>query len=203
MFVLTIQTGLRISELAALTRTDITLSTGATVHTIGKGRKERRRHLIPATRKVLEDLASRARRRSHRPTVPDHHRQTPQPRRDRTTPHASHRRRRRTLPVAQRQAGHDAHAQAHGRDAPTARRKRRHRDRPLARPRADLHHQHLSACRHDPEAAGNRPHQPASQQARPVSAPRCAPGLPRGPSDMPTSSLPSPIPTRHITPSPA
>jgi site-specific recombinase XerD len=54
MFVLTIQTGLRISELAALTRTDITLSTGATVHTIGKGRKERRTPLIPATRKVLK-----------------------------------------------------------------------------------------------------------------------------------------------------
>jgi len=54
MFVLTIQTGLRISELAALTCADITLSTGANVHTIGKGRKERRTPLIPATRKVLK-----------------------------------------------------------------------------------------------------------------------------------------------------
>jgi integrase/recombinase XerD len=53
MFVLTIQTGLRISELAGLTCEDITLSTGANVHTIGKGRKERRTPLVPETRKVL------------------------------------------------------------------------------------------------------------------------------------------------------
>lgn len=54
MFALTIQTGLRISELAALTCADITLTTGANVHTIGKGRKERRTPLIPVTRKVLK-----------------------------------------------------------------------------------------------------------------------------------------------------
>jgi integrase/recombinase XerD len=44
MFVLTIQTGLRVSELAGLTRQDITLGTGANVHTIGKGRKKGGRH---------------------------------------------------------------------------------------------------------------------------------------------------------------
>jgi integrase/recombinase XerD len=54
MFVLTIQAGLRISELAGLTCADITLSTGANVHTTGKGRKERRTPLIPATRKLLK-----------------------------------------------------------------------------------------------------------------------------------------------------
>ncbi len=54
MFVLTIQTGLRISELAALTCADITLTTGANVHTVGKGRKERRTPLVPATRNVLK-----------------------------------------------------------------------------------------------------------------------------------------------------
>ncbi len=54
MLALTIQTGLRISELAALTCGDITLATGANVHTIGKGRKERRTPLVPATRKVLK-----------------------------------------------------------------------------------------------------------------------------------------------------
>jgi integrase/recombinase XerD len=54
MFVLTIQTGLRISELAALTCQDITLGTGANVHTIGKGRKGRRTPLVPETRKVLK-----------------------------------------------------------------------------------------------------------------------------------------------------
>lgn len=53
MLVLTIQTGLRISELAGLTRADITLGAGANVHTIGKGRKERRTPLVPPTRTVL------------------------------------------------------------------------------------------------------------------------------------------------------
>jgi integrase/recombinase XerD len=61
MLVLTTQAGLRISELAGLTCADITLSTGANVHTIGKGRKERRTPLVPATRKVLKAwLAERA-----------------------------------------------------------------------------------------------------------------------------------------------
>ena len=53
MFALTIQTGLRISELAGLDCVDVTLATGAHVHTIGKGRKERRTPLVPATRAVL------------------------------------------------------------------------------------------------------------------------------------------------------
>lgn len=54
MFALTIQTGLRISELAGLTGQDVTLTTGAHVHTIGKGRKERRTPLVPTTRAVLK-----------------------------------------------------------------------------------------------------------------------------------------------------
>jgi integrase/recombinase XerD len=58
MFALTIQAGLRISELAGLTRQDVTLTAGASVHTIGKGRKERRTPLIPATRAVLKNWLS-------------------------------------------------------------------------------------------------------------------------------------------------
>lgn len=54
MFAVTIQTGLRISELAGLTREDVTLGTGANVHTIGKGRKERRTPLVPTTRAILK-----------------------------------------------------------------------------------------------------------------------------------------------------
>lgn len=49
MILLTIQTGLRISELARLTIADITVGIGAHVHTIGKGRKERRTPLLPQT----------------------------------------------------------------------------------------------------------------------------------------------------------
>jgi integrase len=53
LIVLAAQAGLRISELAALTIADITLGTGAHVHTIGKGRKERRTPLLPSTVAVL------------------------------------------------------------------------------------------------------------------------------------------------------
>jgi len=53
IFTLTIQTGLRISELISLACEDITLGVGAHVHTVGKGRKQRRTPLVPATKKVL------------------------------------------------------------------------------------------------------------------------------------------------------
>lgn len=49
MFLLDIQTGLRISELTSLACADATLGTGANIHCIGKGRKERRTPLVPAT----------------------------------------------------------------------------------------------------------------------------------------------------------
>lgn len=54
MLALTIQTGLRISELISLDCRDLTLGTGANVHTVGKGRKERRTPLIPVTRAILK-----------------------------------------------------------------------------------------------------------------------------------------------------
>jgi integrase/recombinase XerD len=54
MLALTIQTGLRISELITLNCQDITLGTGANVHTIGKGRKARRTPLTPPIRTVLK-----------------------------------------------------------------------------------------------------------------------------------------------------
>ncbi|MQA82735.1 MAG: tyrosine-type recombinase/integrase [Streptosporangiales bacterium] len=53
MFALTIQTGLRISELIGLNCVDVTLGRGANVHTLGKGRKERRTPLTPSTAEVL------------------------------------------------------------------------------------------------------------------------------------------------------
>jgi integrase/recombinase XerD len=53
MLVLTAQTGLRISELISLTRSDVTLGTGANVHCVGKGRKERATPLTPLTVRVL------------------------------------------------------------------------------------------------------------------------------------------------------
>lgn len=49
MILLAIQTGLRISELTGLTCVDASLSAGANIHCIGKGRKERRTPLVPGT----------------------------------------------------------------------------------------------------------------------------------------------------------
>jgi len=70
MFVLTIQTGLRISEVAGLTRHDVTLSTGAHVHTVGKGRKERRTPLVSSTRAVLKAWLSERPGAPHDPLFP-------------------------------------------------------------------------------------------------------------------------------------
>jgi integrase/recombinase XerD len=53
MFVLTIQAGLRISELASLTCGDVFLGHGPHVHCVGKGRKERRTPLLPRTVNIL------------------------------------------------------------------------------------------------------------------------------------------------------
>jgi integrase/recombinase XerD len=61
MFALTIQTGLRISELAGLTRQDVTLGVGANVHTVGKGRKERRTPLIRSITTILKAWLSQTR----------------------------------------------------------------------------------------------------------------------------------------------
>lgn len=61
MILLAIQTGLRISELAGLTCADVSLDTGANVHCVGKGRKERRTPLVPSTVDALRCwLAERA-----------------------------------------------------------------------------------------------------------------------------------------------
>ena len=53
LLVLAAQTGLRVSELTGLTVGDVVLGAGAHVHTIGKGRKERRTPLLPVTVSVL------------------------------------------------------------------------------------------------------------------------------------------------------
>jgi integrase/recombinase XerD len=53
MLALTIQTGLRISELIGLDCRNATITTGAHIHILGKGRKHRTTPLIPATRSLL------------------------------------------------------------------------------------------------------------------------------------------------------
>jgi integrase/recombinase XerD len=53
MLALTVQTGLRISELRSLTCADVFLGARAHVHCVGKGRKERRTPLLPRTVEIL------------------------------------------------------------------------------------------------------------------------------------------------------
>ena len=61
MFALAVQTGLRVSELIGLTIADIHTGTGAHVHCIGKGRKERATPLLPDTVTVMNNwIAERA-----------------------------------------------------------------------------------------------------------------------------------------------
>jgi integrase/recombinase XerD len=54
LLLLAIQTGLRVSELTALTRVDVVLGTGACVHCEGKGRKQRATPLTTTTAAVLQ-----------------------------------------------------------------------------------------------------------------------------------------------------
>jgi site-specific recombinase XerD len=49
-----VQTGLRVSELTSLCCGDVTFGTGANVHTMGKGRKDRHTPLTPATAALLQ-----------------------------------------------------------------------------------------------------------------------------------------------------
>jgi site-specific recombinase XerD len=70
MLVLAIQTGLRISELAGLTVADLFLGVGANVHTVGKGRKERRTPLVPLTVEVLRTWLAERRGASCDPLFP-------------------------------------------------------------------------------------------------------------------------------------
>jgi integrase len=70
MLALTLQTGLRISEVAGLTRGDVTVTTGGHVHTIGKGRKERRTPLIPTTKAVVKAWLTEVGGQSREPLFP-------------------------------------------------------------------------------------------------------------------------------------
>jgi site-specific recombinase XerD len=60
MLALTVQAGLRVSELTSLTCSDIRIQAGPHVHCTGKGRKERDTPLLPATVRILKSwLAER------------------------------------------------------------------------------------------------------------------------------------------------
>ena len=103
MLTLAAQTGLRISELTGLTIADIHLGTGAYVHCLGKGRKERATPLTPLTVRVLRVWLGRTRGAPRDPLFPTITGQPPEPRRDRTPPGPAPRHRPRSLPIAANQ----------------------------------------------------------------------------------------------------
>ena len=70
MLVLAVQTGLRISEIIDLTRSDITLGTGAHVRCMGKGRKERATPLTRHTTAVLSGWLTELPAPPHGPLFP-------------------------------------------------------------------------------------------------------------------------------------
>jgi site-specific recombinase XerD len=70
MLALTLQTGLRVSELTGLTCADLHLGTGPNVHCLGKGRKHRRTPLLPDTIKVLRVWLTERQGQPHEPLFP-------------------------------------------------------------------------------------------------------------------------------------
>jgi integrase/recombinase XerD len=62
LLLVALQTGLRVSEMTALERQDVSLDTGAHVHCIGKGRKERCTPLTQQAVRVLRDWMREPRR---------------------------------------------------------------------------------------------------------------------------------------------
>ncbi|WP_327009708.1 site-specific integrase [Dactylosporangium sp. NBC_01737] len=67
LLALTVQTGLRVSELTSLTSNDLHLGTGACVHCVGKGRKQR---VTPLTRQTVAVMKVWLRERAGDPADP-------------------------------------------------------------------------------------------------------------------------------------
>ena len=101
-----VETGLRISELAALRCSDVTLGTGANLHVTGKGPQGAVRPPRPRDRQSAARLATRNRRRRRRPTIPNNHRPPHEPRRDRAPRHAPRQTSRHEMPFAAAQGSH-------------------------------------------------------------------------------------------------
>jgi integrase/recombinase XerD len=188
LLLLAIQSGLRISELAGLTCSDIVLTAGAHVHCVGKGRKERRTPLVRQTVQVLRVWLAERKGSALQPLFPTITGQRLS--RDAIEHRIAHyvAKSRPVLPVDSAQTGHDAYSQAHRGNAVAAGRSRHHRHRPMARARTGLHDGHLPPRRYATERARHRSRQTASHQTRSLSRWRCRPGLPGGPVIMPTTS---------------
>ena len=187
LLLLTCQTGLRVSELTALTRSDLHLGAGAHVRCHGKGRKDRATPLTRQTVAALRVWLAEHDGGAADPAVPHPDRPPAVPRRRRpssspnTPPRAAAR-----LPVHRRQERHPAHPAAHRRHGAAARRSRHLGHRALARPRGPRLHPGLPARRHDDQGTSPRPRPTTRHQPRP----------------LPTTRHPAHIPRQPLTPDP-
>ncbi len=179
MLALTTQTGLRISELAQLTCQDVTLTAGANVHTVGKGRKERRTPLTPPIRAVLRAWLKERRGAPADPLFP------------------TSTGRRLSRDAIERRLAHHLHDAAADCPSLTTKRVTMHTLRHTAAMRLLLAgndiavialwlgHEQL-ARGHESQTTGNRPSQAHRRQAGPLPTRGPAPRLPGEPITMPT-----------------
>ena len=172
MLTLTIQAGLRVSELIALNTGDIQLGTGAHVRCEGKGRKQRTVPLTNPAQAVLTTWLAERAGLTGRPAVRDPHRAKAQPRRDRATRHHPRRRRHGRLPLTARQTAPSPRPAPQLRDVAAASRSRHHRHRPLARARRRPFHPALPPRRPHDQRESPRPRHPRRRQTRPLQAAR-------------------------------
>jgi integrase/recombinase XerD len=179
LLLLAAQTGLRASELIALTPAHLHLSTGAHVTTLGKGRKRR---ITPLTKETVAVLSAWITERAGSDTAPLFPTRTGRAlTRDalarRLTKYAAQATER--CPPLREKNVTPTRAQAHRRDAPAARRHRHLRDRAVARPRTGPDDPDLSARRPRDQGTRARQDQTPRQHARPLPATGRALGVSR------------------------
>ena len=115
---LAVQTGLRASELTALTCRDVHLGSGAYVACHGKGRKDRITPLSPGTVATLRAWLAEHAGDTRRPAVPHHPRRADEPRRPPAAAHPLRHRGQDILPVPGQQKRHPARPAALSGHAP-------------------------------------------------------------------------------------
>src|SRR6266700_5808388 len=178
VLLLAVQTGLRVSELTALTNQDVHLGPGAHIRCTGKGRKER---CTPLTAETVGVLRAWMHERGGQPTDALFPTSTGRSLgRDavallaaRHTQTAAH-----ICPSLRSQGGLTPHLSPHRGHAAAPRRSRPLHHRPVARPRTRREHADLHPRRSNAQRTSSRSDHPARRNRRPLSTPRYPPRLP-------------------------
>ncbi len=192
LLAMTVQTGLRISEVCSLTINDVHLGTGAHVTCTGKGRRQR---ITPLTSATVSVMTAYLAERTTRPGTalfcgPRGQRLS----RDALEHRLNHPPRRRSHHVSQphQQTRHDAHSATHRSHEPARRRCRRHRHRNVARPRRHPQHRRLPPRRHGHQTSSPRSNTSTRRGSRRLPPRPRHPRLAHSPLTMPTNPRQSP-----------